>query len=471
MANQEIAPRLANWQIPRSRASDPAGYVRRYRPTLAHHDLGERTSICPSCHAIHFSSERTKGSTIAAPRFQTCCKEGQVVLQAIPDPPEILKRLWTSEDAESKRFRQNARKYNNAFAFTSFHYTPDNRLAQRGIRGGLRSFSIHGEIYHQIGTVAREGVPPKYAQLYYLDPSEANPHRVGPRRQDANGEWVNTTILDEGIVDELSRMIITHNRFYQFYRSARESLEVSQLEQEQNGTNLERRAIINANCELVIQEGADRRRENLPTAREFAVILPDVTEPERQEVLLFQRHADGSLSNRFQYIHRGHPAYLPLHYVLFYPFGNPGYKWNTPLRTRHRRVLGDAGNDEDPSANGSVSARQFYRFHIFSRQDPSTSTIRFNPLIHGERLFQQILCDMYACVDDNVLNWHRINQDTIRADLYRGAIDALRNDEPVRNMGQPIILASSYHGGDRHMTKCYQVRNSISIYEYLGVET
>ena len=281
--------------------------------------------------------------------------------------------------------------------------------------------------------------------MYFIDPEEANTHRV--QQSD----------LDEHIVNQLSQLIAAHNAFYRFYHSARESLDVSNSEQEQSEMNLERRAIINANCQLIIQEGADRRRENLPTVPEFAVVLPDVTQPDRREIILFERNSAGRLSDRFQYIHRGHPAYLPLHYVLFYPFGNPGYNWNTPLKTRHRRVMGNEGEDEGDSANGCVSARQFYRYHIFSRKDPSTSSIRFNPLIHGERLFQQILCDMYACVDDNVLNWHRLHQDTIRADLYKGAIDALRNDESVRNMGQPIILSSSYHGGDRHMTKCYQV--------------
>ena len=51
----------------------------------------------------------------------------------------------------------------------------------------------------------------------------------------------------------------------------------------------------------------------------------------------------------------------------------------------------------------------------------------------------------------------------IRSDLYRGVMDALNTDEPVRNLGQPVILAASYHGGDRHMAKCYQVKCSFNI--------
>lgn len=64
---------------------------------------------------------------------------------------------------------------------------------------------------------------------------------------------------------------------------------------------------------------------------------------------------------------------------------------------------------------------------------------------------------MYACVDGNVLNCHRKNQATIRSDLYRGVINALRTGSAVHTLGQPIILAASYHGGDRHMTQFYLV--------------
>ncbi|POS81943.1 hypothetical protein EPUL_005920, partial [Erysiphe pulchra] len=108
----------------------------------------------------------------------------------------------------------------------------------------------------------------------------------------------------------------------------------------------------------------------------------------------------------------------------------------------------------------------FYRYHLFSRLDTITGSVGFNTLIHGEMLFQQLCCDMYACVDDAILHWHRQNQDTIRADMYCGAIDALRVEFDTRQIGKPVILAASYVGGDRHMTKCYQ--NSMAITRALG---
>ncbi|POS82138.1 hypothetical protein EPUL_005344, partial [Erysiphe pulchra] len=437
----------------------PAGYHSQYNRNMPTHDLGDRISICPFCKALHWVQERVHSSSMRNPRFQTCCKEGQVVIDPIPEPPEYLRRLWTSEEEFAKRFRRQARQYNNAFAFTSFNYSPDRRLEESGIRGGIQSFAVHGEIFHRIGAVPRPGVTPAYAQLYFLSPEEANEHRV--RRSN----------LDPAIIEELSHMINLINPFVSYYHTALQSLQVSHAQNVQNQSELGQRAILNPQYRLIMEQGADRRRYNLPTAQEFAILIPDEVDSDSRDVILFLRNSDGTLSDQFQFIHRGHPAYLPLHYVLFYPYGNPGYRWEMRLRTPMQRVHGNQEGEEDATegtASGRISARLFYRYHLFSRQDSLTSPIQFNPLIHGERLFQQICCDMYACVDDSVLTWHRFNQDTIRSDLYSGVVDALRADE-ISDLGEPVILSHTYHGGDRHMARCYQ--NAMAITRVLGNPT
>ncbi|POS81992.1 hypothetical protein EPUL_004633, partial [Erysiphe pulchra] len=149
--SETTAPRrLPQWLAPLpTHRTIPAAYTSRYNRNLPTHNLGRCTSVCPFCHALHWPQERVHSSSIARPRFQTCCKEGQVVLNEMPEPPAYLRWLWTSDDRDAKAFRNNSRQYNRAFAFTSFKYTEDRRLADRGIHGGLRSFSIHGQIYHQ----------------------------------------------------------------------------------------------------------------------------------------------------------------------------------------------------------------------------------------------------------------------------------------------------------------------------------
>ncbi|POS82194.1 hypothetical protein EPUL_004187, partial [Erysiphe pulchra] len=137
---ENIAPRrLPQWLAPLpTHRTIPAAYTSKYNRNLPTHNLGRCTSVCPSCHALHWPQERVQSSSVARPRFQTCCKEGQVVLNEIPEPPAYLRWLWTSDDRDAKAFRKNSSAYNRSFAFTSFKYSEDRRLADRGIHGGLR---------------------------------------------------------------------------------------------------------------------------------------------------------------------------------------------------------------------------------------------------------------------------------------------------------------------------------------------
>ncbi|POS82786.1 hypothetical protein EPUL_003994 [Erysiphe pulchra] len=393
---------------------------------MAAQNLGNRASICSICSAILFAAERVHSSSMANPRIQTCCNEGQVKINAIPEPPELFKRLLTSEEREAKEFQRKLNLYNRAFAFTSFNYTAGRRLEERG--------------------ALREGAVPSYAQVYFLDGNEA----VNARSTRLN--------LNPRIVSELTSMIETTNPFVNFYRTAHESFQDSNLEGEQ-------RVVITPQFRLMREDGTDRRRFNLPTVPEFAIFIPYEVDSDRRDIILYQRRSDGTLTKKFQYIHRCYPAYFPLPYVLFYPFGNPGYHWAIKLASAHQRVLGDnntrvsenqTGEEEEGRRSKCVSARLFYRYHLFSRIDPETQNIKFNTLIQGRRLFQQLCCDMYACVDDSILNWHRINQDIVRADLQFCVIDALRSEFEVQSIGRPVILSSSYIGGDRHMVQCYQ---------------
>ncbi|RPB00681.1 hypothetical protein L873DRAFT_1896321 [Choiromyces venosus 120613-1] len=74
-------------------------------------ELGGMNVICSSCNALHWIDERSQPSTKSLPRFESCCKKGDVILESLPDPPDILKRLLSTEDADSKRFRKHIREY------------------------------------------------------------------------------------------------------------------------------------------------------------------------------------------------------------------------------------------------------------------------------------------------------------------------------------------------------------------------
>ena len=64
------------------------------------------------------------------------------------------------------------------------------------------------------------------------------------------------------------------------------------------------------------------------------------------------------------------------------------------------------------------------------------------------RLFQQLIVDMYTVVEQTCLNYLRFNQKQIRAELYiNGLQDAMISGDSITNVGQRIILPSSFTGG------------------------
>ncbi|PKK57669.1 hypothetical protein RhiirC2_797622 [Rhizophagus irregularis] len=64
------------------------------------------------------------------------------------------------------------------------------------------------------------------------------------------------------------------------------------------------------------------------------------------------------------------------------------------------------------------------------------------------------------------LNYLRFNQKQIRAKLYNGIQDAMISGDRTTNVGQQIILPSSFTGGPRQMHKLYQ--DAITIVRVFG---
>lgn len=80
-------------------------------------------------------------------------------------------------------------------------------------------------------------------------------------------------------------------------------------------------------------------------------------------------------------------------------------------------------------------------------------------ILHGGRLLQEFIVDKFAGINQNWLRYLQTNQDKIRATLYSGLEDAVNTgDENIdlNQLGQHIILPSSYIGGAQHMHQCFQ---------------
>jgi hypothetical protein len=152
----------------------------------------------------------------------------------------------------------------------------------------------------------------------------------------------------------------------------------------------------------------------------------------------------------FRRLHVTHGLYMPLHYVLIYPYGEYGWHWNYTLEqiwNRNRQKL-------------NLGQRMWYRFYIHVRHiispDAPRHTGLFSSLFHAERLFQQFLVDAWIAVETTELRWLRSNQSKLRADVYAGVADAITaGDVQAAQLGKKVILPSSHTGSERFMQQSY----------------
>ncbi len=79
-----------------------------------------------------------------------------------------------------------------------------------------------------------------------------------------------------------------------------------------------------------------------------------------------------------------------------------------------------------------------------------------NWIQYAGRLYQQYIVDQYAKIEQNWLNYLRQNQSTLWTELYQSAIDAVYTRDNANNIGQYVILPSSFAGRSRQMYQLYQ---------------
>lgn len=413
-----------------------------YEDPPQRHDLGRMDSRCTLCGARHWLAERLSTSSKTKPRFGMCCLDGEVSVSSRLEPPQLLRTLLTSVvDDRAKKFRKDIWQYNRALSFTSLGVRED-----RAINDGTRApvFRISGELCHRSGALEpANGEVPQYAQLYVYDPQAALETRIE-----------RNTHLDAHIMGLLQDMLNTNHQYVPLYRQA---YEILQTYDPANDVEVYLR---------FIPGQLDRRRYNLPTADDIAVILPGQNKEPRDIVL---RQRAGPLHR----ISDLHPAYVSLQYPLLFPFGEHG--WHPGLRLREteaqenarihnrtqrrqsrreRGIEADDDDDEPISASRRLTLMRYVAYCIQYRGDEE-----FNSLLYGGRLFERYLVDMYASIDQQRLQWIELNQDTIRADRFNNLEDAMTDEGDnldLNDLGRRIILPSSYIGGPRNMHQCFQ---------------
>jgi len=195
-----------------------------------------------------------------------------------------------------------------------------------------------------------------------------------------------------------------------------------------------------------------------------------------------------------------HPAYDPLHFVLFHPHGEPGWQPGmphapvAPVRWRAATIEeeGDAGHvvvDAEPAQpaqdDGSeeegdaehdaadagptqpaqrkkITAREWACYHMHDRNPTSHALF-----VYGKHLYQEWVVDQYSKVESQRLFYIRNNQGPLRAAIYGGVANVVaNNDANIDNLGRLIVLPFSFIAGQRHMAQLYQ--DSMAIVRQYG---
>lgn len=216
----------------------------------------------------------------------------------------MLRDLFVEQTVRDREFRSHIRQYNFALTFTFVIYKPNARINNRVNREPV-SFQIHEELFHLQGPLQAtiENLL-CFAQLFFYDPAEATRKR--------NERYSN---LNSYLLRLLTNMLHDCNPFISLYKTANEVLQ-------SNAISTDLRVILNPQMRLIIEEGSDKRRTNLSTSNEMiAIISNEYDLPCDRDILLTKRR-NGSESSFMRRINQNHAAYMPLHYVLLFSFGD-----------------------------------------------------------------------------------------------------------------------------------------------------
>lgn len=384
----------------------PAG-LKPYEEPEERHNLGRMEYNCQHCNALHWLDEKLAHSSQSNPKFSSCCNRGKVALPLLQDPPAALRHLFEGNEADAIHFRDHIWEYNRALAFTSMGVTEDHSVNQGR---GPPVFRISGELHHLSGSLLpAPGRNPIYAQLYFVFGGESS---VEWRYKNNAGE------LRKDVLKILENVIKQYNPYAPIYLHAFQVLSTHDPQAD-------------VAVRLRLEPGHDPRRYNLPSASEVAVVLPgEFTQSNSRDILL---HLHGGVLHRISHLH---PSYTPLYYVILFPYGEPGWYPELKIMTSTKRL----------------TLMRYASFRLHDRHG------EFSCLLHGGRLFQRYLVDMWATDEQNKLFYLLKHQDEIRAAHYNGLQDALNgeNNSNLNNIGRRIILPSSHLGSPRHMQEQFQ---------------
>ncbi|XP_052622519.1 uncharacterized protein LOC128127849 [Lactuca sativa] len=390
-------------------------------------DHGDQVVVCQTCRAKLWRNESIRGKEKGKTDYSLCCGYGKVQLPDLKNAPPTYERMFRNMDSKSKHFMKNIRRYNSMFSFLSMGGKIDSSI-NRGNAPYI--FRLGGQNYHSIGSLLpAKGSEPKFSQLYIYDTD----NEITNRQRCFRGEKDQSTSTDSDIIEDIKVMLDSNNVLVRSYRMVRDTFK--------------------KNPEVDMKLRLIERREqdgtyNLPTASEVAaLIIGDISDSiEKRDIIVQTKN--GCL----QRISELHPSYLPLQYPLLFPYGDDGYS----VDILHRGV-----SLTNNSKRAKCTMREYFAYRI---QDKDYS---FSLILNSRRLFQQFMVDAYTMMETERMYYIRRQQHVLRCESYEN----LRNQKAqgttdISNVGQRVILPSSFTGGARYMLQNYL--DAMSLCKWFG---
>ncbi|XP_078433142.1 uncharacterized protein LOC144704557 isoform X2 [Wolffia australiana] len=269
------------------------------------HSLGGMSATCASCQSKMWMQERKHGSGQRNPVFQLCCKNGEVLLPAFPNPPVTLLALLEGTTDEAKHYRNFLRAYNSAFGFTSSGENFDRTLADN--HAGIYTYRIQGGVYHHISKALLPpvGEAPCFAQIYIYDTDYQIDRRISIFPD-----------LHRCILEKIHHCLREVNPFVRQFQDNNDEVLHDASTQE---------------FELRIGEPSTLdRRYDRPTASEVVILMPgDGNEGDGRRNIVLRKRGGG-----LQFVNQLNRNYDPLHFVLLFPYGTQGWSMQLKERTK-----------------------------------------------------------------------------------------------------------------------------------------
>jgi len=352
--------------------------------------IGNMSKLCRFCFSLKWQAEPPG----------LCCNSGKIRLPSLGDPPQPIKDLLSVRSDLSVHFQSNVRKYNSCFQMTSFGAS--RRIVEPGF---MPTFKIQGQVYHRIGALQpAANEDPKFLQIYFVSGSDNQARR--------RSSIVNDVKIE--IILQLQELLHRENRYVQSFKSAMETMRPDY------------NIVIHADR---APPGQHTGRFNTPSATsEVAVVMTGEGHNPRDIVVNLR-------DNTLHQIADTHRSYDALQYPIIFWQGQDGYHFGL----RHF-------NPETGVASPrKISCMDFYCYHFMVRQQ------NFNLILRFKDLFQQFLVDMDAKIESERLRYIRLNQRRLRAENYALLRDAIATDGRSTDVGQLVVLPSSFTGGPRYM--------------------